>query len=175
MAMSLLGLGLPLIFLPIMTASYNGIPPGKTDQASAMLNAARNTGDRAFRIGVDADRHRLSEPHVVGLRFLEVRPDPDVIGHEHREVRARLRVLAHRCTELNDTARLVCRNCRIGKVQLSLLALSFGLRQTGDGAVALRVQRLDLPLRQLERRLRTVECGLVLMQPRGLLPMAGFS
>jgi MFS transporter, DHA2 family, multidrug resistance protein len=40
----LLGLGLPLIFLPIMTASYNGIPPGKTDQASAMLNAARNTG-----------------------------------------------------------------------------------------------------------------------------------
>jgi MFS transporter, DHA2 family, multidrug resistance protein len=40
----LLGVGLPLIFLPILAASYNGIPPHKTDQASAMINAARNTG-----------------------------------------------------------------------------------------------------------------------------------
>ena len=40
----LLGLGLPLIFLPSMTASYAGVPSDKTDQASAMLNAARNTG-----------------------------------------------------------------------------------------------------------------------------------
>ena len=40
----LLGLGLPLIFLPIMGASYEGLPPGKTDQASALMNAARNTG-----------------------------------------------------------------------------------------------------------------------------------
>jgi MFS transporter, DHA2 family, multidrug resistance protein len=39
-----LGVGLPLIFLPIMAASYDGIPPGKTDQASALMNAARNTG-----------------------------------------------------------------------------------------------------------------------------------
>jgi MFS transporter, DHA2 family, multidrug resistance protein len=40
----LLGVGLPLIFIPIMTASYDGIPPGKTDMASALVNAARNTG-----------------------------------------------------------------------------------------------------------------------------------
>ena len=40
----LLGLGLPLLFLPIITASYEGIPSSKTDQASALLNAARNTG-----------------------------------------------------------------------------------------------------------------------------------
>jgi len=40
----LLGVGLPLIFIPIMTASYDGIPPSKTDQASALINAARNTG-----------------------------------------------------------------------------------------------------------------------------------
>jgi DHA2 family multidrug resistance protein len=41
---TVLGVGLPLIFLPIMAASYDGIPPHKTDQASAMINAARNTG-----------------------------------------------------------------------------------------------------------------------------------
>lgn len=40
----LLGVGLPLIFVPIMAASYDGIPPDKTDQASALINAARNTG-----------------------------------------------------------------------------------------------------------------------------------
>jgi DHA2 family multidrug resistance protein len=40
----LLGLGLPLIFLSITAASYDGIPSDKTDQASALINAARNTG-----------------------------------------------------------------------------------------------------------------------------------
>jgi DHA2 family multidrug resistance protein len=40
----LLGIGLPLIFLSITAASYDGIPPGKTDQASALINVARNTG-----------------------------------------------------------------------------------------------------------------------------------
>lgn len=40
----LLGVGLPMIFLSITAASYDGIPPDKTDQASALINAARNTG-----------------------------------------------------------------------------------------------------------------------------------
>ncbi|WP_426418718.1 DHA2 family efflux MFS transporter permease subunit [Bradyrhizobium genosp. A] len=40
----LLGVGLPLIFVPIMAVSYDGIEPSKTDQASALINAARNTG-----------------------------------------------------------------------------------------------------------------------------------
>jgi len=43
-ARMLSSVGLPLIFVPIMAASYDGIPPHKTDQASALLNAARNTG-----------------------------------------------------------------------------------------------------------------------------------
>jgi MFS transporter, DHA2 family, multidrug resistance protein len=39
-----LGIGLPLIFIPITTASYDGIPPSYTDQASALINLARNFG-----------------------------------------------------------------------------------------------------------------------------------
>jgi len=39
-----IGIGLPLIFIPIITASYYGLPANKTDQASAMMNAARNIG-----------------------------------------------------------------------------------------------------------------------------------
>ena len=39
-----LGVGLPLIFLPVISASYDGLPPNKIDLASALINAARNTG-----------------------------------------------------------------------------------------------------------------------------------
>jgi DHA2 family multidrug resistance protein len=39
-----LGLALPLIFIPITTASYEGLPDSKTDQASALINLARNFG-----------------------------------------------------------------------------------------------------------------------------------
>jgi MFS transporter, DHA2 family, multidrug resistance protein len=39
-----LGLGLPLIFIPITAASYDGIASNKTDQASALINLARNFG-----------------------------------------------------------------------------------------------------------------------------------
>ena len=38
------GIGLPLIFIPIIAASYDGIPPNRIDMASALINAARNTG-----------------------------------------------------------------------------------------------------------------------------------
>jgi DHA2 family multidrug resistance protein len=39
-----IGIGLPLIFLSITSASYAGIPADRTDQASAIINMARNTG-----------------------------------------------------------------------------------------------------------------------------------
>lgn len=39
-----IGIGLPLIFIPITSASYDGLRPDQTDQASALLNGARNTG-----------------------------------------------------------------------------------------------------------------------------------
>jgi MFS transporter, DHA2 family, multidrug resistance protein len=40
----IVGVGLPLMFLPITTASYDGIPESKTDQASSLINLARNFG-----------------------------------------------------------------------------------------------------------------------------------
>jgi DHA2 family multidrug resistance protein len=39
-----LALGLPLLFLPVTTASYDRLPPDKTNQASALINVARNLG-----------------------------------------------------------------------------------------------------------------------------------
>jgi DHA2 family multidrug resistance protein len=40
----LFGVGLPLVFVSINTAAFDGILPDKTGQASALINAARNTG-----------------------------------------------------------------------------------------------------------------------------------
>ena len=39
-----IGIGLPLIFISITTASYDGIRPDQTDQASSLINMARNIG-----------------------------------------------------------------------------------------------------------------------------------
>ena len=65
----LLGVGLPLVFLPILAASYDGIPPGKTDQASALLNAARNTGGSigiSLASNVLWDREQFHQSMLVG-------------------------------------------------------------------------------------------------------------
>ncbi|KQP95052.1 MULTISPECIES: DHA2 family efflux MFS transporter permease subunit [unclassified Methylobacterium] len=39
-----IGIGLPLIFISITAASYDGIAKSQTDQASALINVARNVG-----------------------------------------------------------------------------------------------------------------------------------
>ncbi|HVJ41873.1 MAG TPA: DHA2 family efflux MFS transporter permease subunit [Dongiaceae bacterium] len=39
-----LAIGLPFVFIPITTASYDGLPRTKTNQASALINVARNLG-----------------------------------------------------------------------------------------------------------------------------------
>jgi hypothetical protein len=62
----LLGVGLPLIFVPIMAASYDGLAQSKTDQASPLINAARNTG------GLDL------YPHVLGHLRGGIRADDSV-------------------------------------------------------------------------------------------------
>jgi len=65
-----LGIGLPLIFVPIMTASYEGIPHGKTDQASALINAARNTGGSigvSLASNVLAHREQFHQSRLIEL------------------------------------------------------------------------------------------------------------
>ncbi len=52
-----IGIGLPLIFIPITSASYAGLPPAKTDEASTLINAARNVGGS---IGVSIAQNTLA-------------------------------------------------------------------------------------------------------------------
>jgi DHA2 family multidrug resistance protein len=37
-------IGLPFMFIPINTVAYDGLPPNKTNQASALMNVSRNLG-----------------------------------------------------------------------------------------------------------------------------------
>jgi MFS transporter, DHA2 family, multidrug resistance protein len=65
-----LGVGLPLIFIPIMTASYDGIPPNRTDMASALVNAARNSGGSvgvSLASNVLVDREQFHQSRLVEL------------------------------------------------------------------------------------------------------------
>jgi MFS transporter, DHA2 family, multidrug resistance protein len=65
-----LGVGLPLIFIPMLTASYEGLPAEKTDQASALINAARNTGGSigvALASNVLAHREQFHQSRLIEL------------------------------------------------------------------------------------------------------------
>ena len=125
--------------------------------------------DRTFRISVDFKRYRVSAPHAIELSLLEVGRDPDFVRHKHRQVRARLCELADSGAEVDHTSRLGGRHRRIGKIEVRLVTLGFCLREMGDRAVVLRLQRLDLPLREPEARLRALQRSLLLMQLRGIL------
>jgi DHA2 family multidrug resistance protein len=62
------GLGLPLIFIAITSASYDGLRPEQTDQASAMINAARNIGGSigvCVAINVLAHRQQWHQSRLV--------------------------------------------------------------------------------------------------------------
>jgi MFS transporter, DHA2 family, multidrug resistance protein len=64
------GIGLPLVFLPIIAASYDGIPPQKTDMASALINVARNTGGSigiSLANNVLAHREQFHQSRLVEL------------------------------------------------------------------------------------------------------------
>jgi len=55
----LLGLGLPLLLVPINIAAFEGVSPDRTDMASALINIARNTGGSiGVSIGSNVLAHR---------------------------------------------------------------------------------------------------------------------
>jgi DHA2 family multidrug resistance protein len=100
-----IGIGLPLIFIPVTAASYEGIPAEKTDQASALINVARNVGGS---MGVSLAQNMLAHreqfhqsrlvEHVLpsNARFHEAlrRATDYFASHESARVDAQQRALA---------------------------------------------------------------------------------
>jgi DHA2 family multidrug resistance protein len=66
----LLSVGLPFVFIPILTASFAGIPHNKTDMASALINMARNIGGSigiSLANNVLAHRQQFHQSRLVEL------------------------------------------------------------------------------------------------------------
>ena len=76
----LIGLGLPLIFIPITAASYYGLKKSQTDNASALLNAARNTGGS---IGVSLANNVLAHREQFHQSRLSEATVPSSIPFQH--------------------------------------------------------------------------------------------
>jgi DHA2 family multidrug resistance protein len=61
-------IGMPFLFVPITTASYADLPPEKTNQASALINVARNLGGSigvSMAITVLAQRAQFHQSRLV--------------------------------------------------------------------------------------------------------------
>jgi DHA2 family multidrug resistance protein len=74
-----LGIGLPLIFIPILSAAYDGIAPNRVDMASALINAARNTGGS---IGVSLASNVLQHREQFHQSRLIEHASPSSVGYQ---------------------------------------------------------------------------------------------
>ncbi len=59
--------GLPFVFIPITSASYTGLPPEKTGEASSLINVARNLGGS---IGISAATTIIARSSQVHQNYL---------------------------------------------------------------------------------------------------------
>ncbi len=79
MSRVILGVGLPFLFLPVTTASYDGIPPDKTNQSSALINVARNVGGS---MGVALSQTMLAQRQQFHQSRLIEHAAPSDIGYQ---------------------------------------------------------------------------------------------
>jgi DHA2 family multidrug resistance protein len=79
MSRVLLGVGLPFLFLPVTTASYEGIPADKTNQSSALINVARNIGGS---MGVALSQTVLAQRQQFHQSRLSEHTAPSDIGYQ---------------------------------------------------------------------------------------------
>jgi DHA2 family multidrug resistance protein len=74
-----LAVGLPLLFLPVTTASYDGVPPDRTNQASALINVARNVGGS---MGVALSQTMLAQRQQFHQSRLIEHAAPSDVGYQ---------------------------------------------------------------------------------------------
>src|SRR5258708_15015176 len=75
----MLGCGVPFLFLPVTTASYDGVPPDRPNQASALINVARNLGGS---MGVALSQTMLAQRQQFHQSRLAERMAPSDVGYQ---------------------------------------------------------------------------------------------
>jgi DHA2 family multidrug resistance protein len=73
-------IGLPFLFIPISTAAYAGLPADKTNQASSLINVARNIGGS---IGVSLSNTVLAQGEQVHQSHLVAQTVPSSSIYQH--------------------------------------------------------------------------------------------
>jgi DHA2 family multidrug resistance protein len=71
--------GLPLLFIPILSSSYVGLPQNATDQASALLNVARNVGGS---MGISLANTVLTNSEQIHQNYLTDRLVPSSTAYQ---------------------------------------------------------------------------------------------
>ncbi len=167
----LLGVGLPLIFLSITAASYDGVPPEKTDQASALINAARNTGG-SIGVSVAANvlahreqfhQARLSEnviPSSVQYQTTLAQVTTYFVGHGSSLVQAQQQAIQWIGQQVQTQASFLAYMDTfwvLMVIALMAVPLALALREVklGGGAPAGRID----PLSRLGQRLEPLAIG----------------
>ena len=87
-----ISVGLPLVFVPILAASYDGLRPDQTDNASALMNAARNTGGS---IGVSLASNMLADATQWHTNFLAGQVTPSSVEYQQTLAQASHYFQAH--------------------------------------------------------------------------------
>lgn len=95
-----LAIGLPFLFLPVTTASYDGVPPEKTNQASALINVARNIGGS---IGVAVAQTLLAQRQQFHQSRLIEHAAPSDLGYQ-QTIDAMTRYFQAQGSNANDAA-----------------------------------------------------------------------
>jgi len=95
-----LAIGLPLLFLPVTTASYEGLPPDKTNQASALINVARNIGGS---MGVALAQSALAQRQQFHQSRLVEHVAPSDLGY-HQTIDAVTRYFQAQGSNASDAA-----------------------------------------------------------------------
>src|SRR5262245_18925886 len=113
------------------------------------------------------DPSRIADENGSKVCFLEIYVDPERIGVNQRDgVRARIDEVAKLRQQVCHEAVDGRENTGTFEVHLRLTELGPGLRKGCLGALALSLERLDLPFRQIVVFQGTVYRGLLLMQLR---------
>jgi MFS transporter, DHA2 family, multidrug resistance protein len=112
-------LALPFLFVPITSAAYGGLPPDKTDEASSLINVARNLGGS---IGIAATTTMLARAAQVHQNYLSGQFTPSSAAYQQAASALTETLVGHGMTPAAAPAAAIALMGRKLAQQVSMLA-----------------------------------------------------
>jgi MFS transporter, DHA2 family, multidrug resistance protein len=112
-------IGLPFLFIPINAVAYDGLPPDKTNQASALMNIARNLGGS---IGISAANVVLTQRTQFHQARLVENTIPSSLTYQSTLSQMTKYFIAHGASASDAAARAVGMIGQMVRTQATILA-----------------------------------------------------